>query len=106
LETPFKCCPQQAAGNIRFNPVDAQFQEELCESGKRFFTQIAATVEIVSAAPIAVGEMIIVLAHVAGETACDGPYSAGIQNIEESCVGNQPCDTPVAVEKRVYHSKR
>ena len=79
-----------------FNLVDAQFQEQTRESGESFFTQIAASIEIVSAALIAMGEMTFVLYDVAGETACNRPYSARIQSLEESCVRYQSCDTPVA----------
>jgi hypothetical protein len=60
------------------NLADTQFQKKSCERGKRFFTQIASPVEIVSARLVAVGEMILVLDYVALKTPCDGPYSAGI----------------------------
>jgi hypothetical protein len=85
-----------------FNLVDAQFQKEPCESGKSFFTQIAAPIEIISAGLIAIGEMIFVLYYIAGETPCDRPYSACIESLEKRRVENQSCDAPVAIEKWVY----
>jgi len=54
-----------------FNLVNAQFQEEARESGESFFAQIAASIEIVSAGLIAIGEMTFVLYDVAAEATCD-----------------------------------
>jgi hypothetical protein len=51
--------------------VNAQFQEEARESGESFFAQIGASIEIVSAGLIAIGEMTFVLYDVAAEATCD-----------------------------------
>jgi hypothetical protein len=51
--------------------VDAQFQKESREIGKRFFAQIAAPIKIVPAGPIAVGEMAFISRDISGQTACN-----------------------------------
>ena len=66
--------------------VDAYFQEETRESGKRFFAQITAPIKIVPAGPIATGEMVFVRRDIAGEAACNRPYSTSIQSLKETRV--------------------
>src|SRR5439155_3441777 len=83
------------------NLVDTGRQEKLCEGREVFFAEIAAAVEVVAAGQVAGSKVALVSVDVAGEPARDRPDGAGIERLEQHCVGEKTRDAAIAVEERV-----
>ena len=81
--------------------VEADLQKEPCERGQRFLAQVAASVDVVPARRVAVGEMALVGAFVPRQPAGDGPDAARLQALEQHGVGHQPRHAAVAVQEGV-----
>ena len=75
-------------------------EREFAEPGEPAVGEIAATVEVVEALLVGVGEGGMVVGLVAGETARERPESVGVGlGFAQPGVGEEAGDAPVAVEK-------
>jgi hypothetical protein len=79
-----------------------QISEGAGECGQSFLAQIAASVEIVAARHVAVGEESLVPLGIAGEPPRHRPDRARVQGIQQQRVRGEPRDAAIAVKKWVY----
>lgn len=82
--------------------INANAEEKPRKLGKGFLAQGSSAVQIIAAWQVAVGEEGFVLAHIAGEPACNRPDRTGIKQVQQHRVRHEPRYAAVAVDKWMY----
>ena len=77
--------------------VKAGRKEKAREFRQHFLAKMAPAVKIVAALKIAICKVLLVRIEVAGKPACNRPRAAGIEGLEQGCIGHESYDAPVAV---------
>jgi hypothetical protein len=83
------------------NLIQESVQKEPSELRERFLAEVPPSVKVVSSFEITVGEFLLVIFDIAGQTTRDRPDRPSVQGFQQRSVRHKTRDSPVAVDERV-----